>query len=87
MVKAKKRTTKRAKTTKKSKNPFANIKCKTTPSGHTCKTGGIYCIGFIGAAVYYISTAPGFWMGVWGVIKALVWPAFLVFQLFKFLGL
>ena len=48
--------------------------------------GAVYGLGFIGAAVYYISTATGFWMGVLGFLKALVWPAFLVFELLKFLG-
>lgn len=47
----------------------------------------LYGLGFIGAAVYYISTATGFWMGVLGVLKAIVWPAFLVFQLLKSLGM
>jgi hypothetical protein len=48
--------------------------------------GMLYCVGFIGAVIYYISTATGFWNGVLGVLKALVWPAFLVFELLKFLG-
>jgi len=48
--------------------------------------GGIYGLGFVGAAIYYISTASGFWMGALGILKALVWPAFLVFELLKFLG-
>ena len=26
--------------------------------------------------------ASGFWMGVLGILKAIVWPAFLVFKLF-----
>jgi hypothetical protein len=47
---------------------------------------GMYCLGVIGAAIYYISTATGFWMGVLGVLKALVWPAFLVYELLMFLG-
>jgi hypothetical protein len=45
-----------------------------------------YFLGFVGAAVYYISTATGFWNGVWGVVKALLWPAFLIFELLKFIG-
>ena len=54
--------------------------CKTSCSCH--KTGGcIWFLGFVGAAVYYISTATGFWHGLWGVIKALVWPAIVVFKL------
>ncbi len=44
--------------------------------------GGLYFLGFIGAVVYYIQQATGFWQGVLGVLKALVWPAFLVHKLF-----
>lgn len=56
-------------------------------SGNNTPIGCVYGLGFIGATVYYISTATGFWMGVLGVLKALVWPAFLVYELFKFLGM
>jgi len=48
--------------------------------------GAIYGLGFIGAVIYYISTATGFWMGVLGILKALVWPAFLVYELLKYLA-
>ena len=48
--------------------------------------GAVYGIGLVGAAVYYISTATGFWIGVLGFLKALVWPAFLVYEAFKALG-
>ena len=48
--------------------------------------GMVYCLGIIGASIYYIQAATGFWMGVLGVLKALVWPAFLVFEILKFLG-
>ena len=59
---------------------------------NVCNTGcgsasAVYCLGFIGAAVYYISNATGFWMGVLGFLKAIVWPAFLVFELLKYLGM
>ena len=53
-----------------------------------CGCGGaVYGLGFIGAAIYYISNATGFWMGVLGFLKALVWPAFLVYGLLKSLGI
>jgi len=48
--------------------------------------GCAYGLGVVGAAVYYISAATGFWMGVLGFLKALVWPAFLVFEVLKFVG-
>ena len=52
------------------------------------KHGGeaVYGLGFIGAAIYYISTATGFWIGVLGFLKAIVWPVFLVNDALKFLG-
>jgi len=46
----------------------------------------VYGIGFIGAAIYYISIATSFWVGVLGFLKALVWPAFLVYEALKSLG-
>jgi len=49
-------------------------------------SGAVYAVGLIGAAVYFISTATTFWLGVFGVLKALVWPAILVFDAFKALG-
>jgi len=49
--------------------------------------GAVYVLGVIGAAVYYISHATGFWMGVIGFLKAIVWPAFLVYELLGFLGM
>ncbi|MFB9446625.1 hypothetical protein Dvina_23165 [Dactylosporangium vinaceum] len=48
--------------------------------------GAVYGLGFIGALVYYIQQAGGFWVGVLGVLKALVWPAFLVYDVLKHLA-
>lgn len=45
----------------------------------------VYGLGFIGAAIFYISTATTFWIGVLGFLKAMVWPAFLVYELLKYL--
>jgi hypothetical protein len=50
-------------------------------------SGAVYGLGFIGAAVYFISHATGFWMGVLGFLKAIVWPALLVYEAFKHLGM
>lgn len=50
-------------------------------------TGGFfYFLGFLGSAMYFISEATGFWEGVLGVLKSLVWPAFLVFEALSALG-
>jgi hypothetical protein len=42
--------------------------------------GWLYCLGILGAAVYYIQHATGFWDGVLGILKALVWPAMVVYR-------
>jgi len=49
--------------------------------------GAIYGLGLIGAWVYFFTHATTFWIGVLGFFKGLVWPAFLVYELFKFLGM
>jgi hypothetical protein len=48
--------------------------------------GAVYGLGLIGAAIFYIGTAAGFWAGVLGFLKALVWPAFLVYHALVFLS-
>jgi hypothetical protein len=47
----------------------------------------IYGLGFIGALVYYVSTAPNFWAAVIGIVKAILWPAFLVYGLLQWMGM
>jgi lactate dehydrogenase-like 2-hydroxyacid dehydrogenase len=54
---------------------------------HGGSSGGIYGLGFIGACVYFIGQAATFGLGVLGFLKALVWPAILVFELLKYLNM
>lgn len=46
----------------------------------------VYGMGFIGALIYYLSHAAGFWAGVVGILKAIFWPAFLVYEALAVLG-
>jgi len=48
-------------------------------------SGAIYGLGFVGAVFYYIQHATSFWMGVFGVLKAVVWPALLIYKLLELL--
>ena len=71
------------KTTKKKEDVCCfDVKSK----GYHKSCGGTYFLGFLGAAIYYVSTATGFWNGVLGIVKAIVWPAFLIFEVLKFIG-
>ena len=62
-------------------------KCDCRCHHHKKMGGALYGLGFIGAAVYYIGTAATFGAGVIGFLKALVWPAFLVYAAMKYLGM
>jgi len=55
-----------------------NMKC--CHHGGACG-GGVYFLGFVGAAVFYLQQSTTFWTGVLGILKALVWPAFLAYKL------
>ena len=45
--------------------------------------GAFMFLAFIGAAVYFVEKANGFWESILGILKALVWPAFLVYEVLK----
>lgn len=54
-----------------------------------CNSGGsnaVYGLGFIGAVIYFISHATTFWLGVLGFLKAIVWPAYLVYKALEVLN-
>lgn len=56
------------------------VKSKKAAQQHGAM-GGAYFLGMIGAAVFYMQHAHTFWAVVLGLLKALVWPAFLVHHL------
>lgn len=69
---------------KRGKTKMAKEKCN-------CKTyktcgGAVYGLGFIGALIYYLANATSFWVGVLGILKAIVWPAMLVYHLLSSVG-
>lgn len=61
-----------------------------TRSRGSAPTGGggdaVYGLGLIGAVVWFWRQADGFGEHVVGVLKALVWPAFLVHDAFRALA-
>lgn len=50
-------------------------------------SGAVYGLGFLGAAVYFIQHAHSFWIGTLGILKAIIWPALLVYHSLSFLKL
>ncbi len=65
-----------------------NVPKKAIVINKYAENGGnwLWFVGFIGAVVYYWQSAAGFGEYVVGFLKALVWPAYMVYDLFKFLG-
>ena len=60
---------------------YGNIKIGSRNSN------GFYFLGFLGSAIYFIGHSNGFWDGVLGFLKAIIWPLFLVYEAFsKLLG-
>lgn len=49
------------------------------------QSSAIYGLAFIGALIYYIVHATNFWMDALGVLKAIVWPAILIYKTLGFL--
>jgi len=47
--------------------------------------GGIYGLAFLGALVYFIQHATTLWEGILGIVKALFWPAVLMYKLLEYL--
>jgi len=47
----------------------------------------VYGLGLIGALVYYLQHATTLAAGVLGFLKAIVWPAMLVYKLLEFLNM
>jgi hypothetical protein len=48
-------------------------------------SSGVYGMAFIGAAFYFLTHAATFWEGVLGILKAIIWPAMIIYKLLEFL--
>ena len=57
---------------------------RKTPSCNAT-SGGIYGLAFIGSLIYYLQHSGTFIEGVFGFLKALVWPAIFAYKLLELL--
>ena len=67
--------------------PVEQAQSKPKIIHHGSTSQAVYGLGLIGAMVYYLGHATTFWIGVLGFLKAIVWPAMLVFEALKFLNM
>jgi len=69
-----------------SKEDMHNKSHKKRKAAKAGGMGGIWFFGFIGALVYYLHVHSGtFWLVILAFLKAIVWPAYLVYHLLLFL--
>ena len=55
--------------------------------GGAGQLGFIFFMAYVGAAVYFIDQSSGAFLDViWALIKAIAWPAFLVFHAMQGMG-
>lgn len=48
--------------------------------------GWVMFTAYIGAVVYFVQQDPGFWGFVLALLKAAVWPAFVLYEVLGALG-
>lgn len=54
-------------------------------SNRSVSGGGeaVYGLGLIGALIYFIQHANGFWEGILGILQAIIWPVIVVYKLLE----
>lgn len=63
------------------------MKCDWKKMNHNTGGGALYGLGFIGSLVYFLQHAASLSDGLLGIVKAIIWPAILVYKLLEFFKL
>ncbi len=67
--------------------PVTTTRKRYSPGqGATTISGGggvVYGLGLVGALIYFLQHAVGLWPIVLAILKAIVWPTFIVFKLLE----
>lgn len=71
----------KAKNEGKTKSGFSLI----SVTDNSTKHGGnaVYGLGFIGSLIYFLQAADTFWQGLFGIVQAIVWPAYVAYKLLE----
>jgi len=57
---------------------------KTHKKGGSDAGGGaVYGLGLVGALIYFLQSAVGFGGVILGILKAIVWPGYIVYKLLE----
>lgn len=50
-----------------------------------CGSGAVYGLGFLGAVVYYVQHATSLGIALLGILKAIFWPAIVIYKVLELL--
>jgi hypothetical protein len=56
---------------------------KKTYTNESASAGAVYGLGLIGALIYFLQAANGFWEVILAFLQAIVWPAYIVYKLLE----
>lgn len=56
---------------------------KKVRTNESASAGAVYGLGLIGALIYFLQAANGFWDVVLAFLQAVVWPAYIVYKLLE----
>lgn len=61
-----------------------DCKCRKQSAASHGAQNTVYGMGFIGALIYFVLHTSGFWGIVWAIVKAIFWPAFMVYKILEY---
>lgn len=67
-------------------NACCGTSCTCKPKSSAANSGSagaLYFVGFVGAIIYWFQAANSFGGYFFGFLKALVWPAYIVYKLLE----
>lgn len=62
----------------KSDSALVKITNQQAPSGF------VLCMAYIGAVIYFFQQSPNFWGFILALLKAIVWPAYVLYSVLNF---
>lgn len=65
---------------------MANKNNRSIPGGSAGPWGFFFVVAYVGAAVYFVQNSAGFWGFILALLKAIVWPAYVLHAVLKLLG-
>jgi hypothetical protein len=67
--------------------PTESVRTRIVRVGNSNTGGFAYFLGWLASVIYFIQHATSFGDGILGILKAFIWPLFLVYKVLEFFHL